>query len=327
MWFGDLVTMRWFDDVWMKEVFANFMAAKIVNPSFPAVNHELRFFFALPGRLRRRSDARARIRSGSRWTTWKTRATLYGADHLPEGAGCDAAARAAHRRGRAPRRAAGPTSRGSRSPMPRGRTWCGCSMTRTPDDLAAWSRVWIEDLGRPTIRGAPAAGFGRPPGADGDLRRPIRFGPGSRLAAAAGRHHRNHEGPVRCPCSCASGDDVDRGGARPGGRPTFVLAAGGGLGYGRFELDDDSRAWLLLHLPDVADALLAAAPPGSRCGTRCWTGTCRPRPSSTSRCGRCPVERRRAQSPAHPRLPGDLRSGGSPRPRLREALAPAVDRR
>ena len=46
MWFGDLVTMRWFNDVWMKEVFANFMADKIVNPSFPAVNHELRFLLA-----------------------------------------------------------------------------------------------------------------------------------------------------------------------------------------------------------------------------------------------------------------------------------------
>ena len=45
MWFGDLVTMRWFNDVWMKEVFANFMAAKIVNPSFPNVNHDLRFLF------------------------------------------------------------------------------------------------------------------------------------------------------------------------------------------------------------------------------------------------------------------------------------------
>src|SRR5947199_10051195 len=29
MWFGDLVTMRWFNDVWMKEVMANFMAGKI----------------------------------------------------------------------------------------------------------------------------------------------------------------------------------------------------------------------------------------------------------------------------------------------------------
>jgi len=46
MWFGDLVTMDWFDDVWLKEVFANFMAAKIVNPSFPAVDHDLRFLLA-----------------------------------------------------------------------------------------------------------------------------------------------------------------------------------------------------------------------------------------------------------------------------------------
>ncbi len=45
MWFGDLVTMKWFNDVWMKEVFANVMAAKIVNPSFPDVNHDLRFLY------------------------------------------------------------------------------------------------------------------------------------------------------------------------------------------------------------------------------------------------------------------------------------------
>ncbi|MBU2950753.1 peptidase M1 [Tamlana agarivorans] len=41
MWFGNLVTMDWFDDVWLKEVFANFIAAKIVNPSFPEINHDL----------------------------------------------------------------------------------------------------------------------------------------------------------------------------------------------------------------------------------------------------------------------------------------------
>lgn len=46
MWFGNLVTMDWFNDVWLKEVFANFMAAKIVNPSFPEVNHDLRFLLA-----------------------------------------------------------------------------------------------------------------------------------------------------------------------------------------------------------------------------------------------------------------------------------------
>jgi aminopeptidase N len=46
MWFGDLVTMDWFNDVWLKEVFANFMAAKIVHPSFPEINHNLRFLLA-----------------------------------------------------------------------------------------------------------------------------------------------------------------------------------------------------------------------------------------------------------------------------------------
>ncbi len=43
MWFGNLVTMDWFNDVWLKEVFANFMAAKMVNPNFPEINHDLRF--------------------------------------------------------------------------------------------------------------------------------------------------------------------------------------------------------------------------------------------------------------------------------------------
>ncbi|REG84526.1 M1 family metallopeptidase [Algoriphagus antarcticus] len=43
MWFGDLVTMDWFEDVWMKEVFANFLAGKLVNPTYPDINHELSF--------------------------------------------------------------------------------------------------------------------------------------------------------------------------------------------------------------------------------------------------------------------------------------------
>jgi len=46
MWFGNLVTMKWFDDVWMKEVFANLMAAKIVHPNFPDMDHEVRFLLS-----------------------------------------------------------------------------------------------------------------------------------------------------------------------------------------------------------------------------------------------------------------------------------------
>lgn len=46
MWFGDMVTMGWFNDVWMKEVFANFMADKIMNPTFPEINHKLQFMIS-----------------------------------------------------------------------------------------------------------------------------------------------------------------------------------------------------------------------------------------------------------------------------------------
>lgn len=41
MWFGDYVTMDWFNDVWTKEVFANYFAACITEPLFPGVNHSL----------------------------------------------------------------------------------------------------------------------------------------------------------------------------------------------------------------------------------------------------------------------------------------------
>lgn len=44
LWFGDAVTMRWFNDVWTKEVFANYFGAKISTPFFPEVNVPLRDF-------------------------------------------------------------------------------------------------------------------------------------------------------------------------------------------------------------------------------------------------------------------------------------------
>jgi aminopeptidase N len=43
MWFGDLVTMKWFNDVWMKEVFANYMANKISSVTLPDNNFDLKF--------------------------------------------------------------------------------------------------------------------------------------------------------------------------------------------------------------------------------------------------------------------------------------------
>ena len=151
MWFGDLVTMRWFDDVWMKEVFANFFAAKIVNPAFP----ELEPRSALPARaLSRRlrggphgghapDPAAARQPGRSRFALRR--------HHLPEGADRDAAARAHAGRGRVPRRGARVPGARMRS---RNASWTDLVALldrRTPTDLAAWSRVWVEEPGRPIV--------------------------------------------------------------------------------------------------------------------------------------------------------------------------------
>jgi aminopeptidase N len=46
MWFGNLVTMPWFDQVWLKEVFANYMADKVVAPLFPEYDFDLLFLMA-----------------------------------------------------------------------------------------------------------------------------------------------------------------------------------------------------------------------------------------------------------------------------------------
>ena len=64
MWFGDAVTMKWFNDVWTKEVFANYFAAAIIGPLFPEVNHELNFLrtYKAAAMAQDRTDGRTAIR-------------------------------------------------------------------------------------------------------------------------------------------------------------------------------------------------------------------------------------------------------------------------
>jgi aminopeptidase N len=150
MWFGDLVTMRWFDDVWMKEVFANFMAAKIVNPSFPDINHDLRFLFShYPAAYEvDRTPGTNAIRQ--RLDNLNEAGSLYGAIIYQK----------APIVMRQLEMILGETElRDGLRDYLRNHAYANASWpdlialldARTPQDLAAWSRAWVEEAGRPDI--------------------------------------------------------------------------------------------------------------------------------------------------------------------------------
>jgi aminopeptidase N len=256
MWFGDLVTMRWFDDVWMKEVFANFMAAKIVNPSFPEINHDLRFLFAhYPAAYEiDRTPGTNAIRQ--RLDNLTEAGTLYGAiiyQKAPivmrqlEGILGESAFREglqqylrAHWFGNA--------------------TWSDLIALldpRTPEDLVGWSRAWVEEAGRPIVttdlrvdrgRIASLAFYQRDP----VPRRSLVWN--QRLQVTLGLPDGIRTIPVRI-----SDTSVGVQEARGLPAPAFVLPSGGGIGYGGFELDPATLAYFLKDLPAIPDALTRGA--------------------------------------------------------------------
>jgi aminopeptidase N len=252
MWFGDLVTMRWFTDVWMKEVFANFMAAKIVNPSFPAVNHELRFllsYYPAAYDVDRTAGTNA-IRQ--RLDNLKDAGTLYGAiiyqkapivmRQLESLVGAD------------------PFRDGLREYLRRyqfgNASWpdlIAILDARTPEDLATWSHAWVEERGRPIVTTVLDVGDGRIARLAFTSRDPY---PAraltwtENLQVALGYGSRVDLLPVHL-----SGNSVDVPAARGRLAPDFVLPNGAGLGYGEFHLDRHSLDWLERHLPEISDAL------------------------------------------------------------------------
>jgi aminopeptidase N len=245
MWFGDLVTMQWFNDVWMKEVFANFMAAKIVNPAFPHLNHELRFLTEhypaaysvdrTPGTHPIRQELANLDEAGS----------LYGAiiyDKAPIVM-------------RQLERILGPDKLqdGLQLYLKRfefgNATWRDLIEIldeRTELDLNAWSRVWVEEAGRPSIRTAvegQSIGFIQ---ADPRWAQQINVmlgagGSTTSLPIELRRERSELKVPPGTPA------------------PDFILPTGGGFAYGAFTLDDRSRAFLLEHLPELTDPLTRGA--------------------------------------------------------------------
>lgn len=255
MWFGDLVTMRWFNDVWMKEVFANFMAAKIVNPSFPEVNHPLRFLLAhYPAayEVDRTSGANA-IRQPL--DNLQEAGSLYGAiiyqkapiimRHLEALLG-DISFRDGLREYLKSHQFANATWTELIDVLDR----------RTPADLQAWSRVWVEAPRRPTIVTELTVREGRI--ARLAFRQSDPSGTGrvwpQELRVAVGL-----PGEVRRLRVMMTGTSVEVPEAKGLPAPRWVLPAGDGWAYGNVVLDAASRTALHRDLPTLSDPLLRGA--------------------------------------------------------------------
>ena len=259
MWFGDLVTMEWFNDVWMKEVFANFMAAKIVAPSFPQINHSLRFLLAHHPTAYEvdRSDGTNPIRQ--ELENLREAGSLYGAiiyqkapvvmrqlevlvteSTLQEGL---REYLEAHAFGNA--------------------TWSDLIAIldrRSREDVREWSRVWVTERGRPRI----AASIATPDaGTDSELqleqadpldsaRKPIRWNQLLTVAYSVGDSVRLV--PVQLKDQRASSKlrSITRA-------PDFILPGADGISYGHFVLDEKSRNYLLAHLPRITDPIVRSS--------------------------------------------------------------------
>ncbi len=248
MWFGNLVTMRWFDDVWMKEVFANAMAAKIVQPQFRELDHELQFLQAhYPSAYdvdRTEGTHPVRQTLGN----LAEAGSLYGAiiylkspivmRQLERMMGEDALRDAlreyltAFRFGNA--------------------AWpdlLAILAEHTAIDVRAWSHDWLEAPGRPHIHvqrsepGGPSVTITTLGAAASRARWP------QQLELALGRN-----GAVEHVALTLDGEAALQLTAEQAAAD-FILPNGRGLGYGNISLDASSLAWLLEHLPEVRDGL------------------------------------------------------------------------
>ncbi|HUP41283.1 MAG TPA: M1 family aminopeptidase [Vicinamibacterales bacterium] len=251
MWFGDLVTMKWFDDVWLKEVFANFMAAKIVNPSFPDMNHELRFFLQHhpPAYDVDRTAGTNQIRqplenlkdAGSLYgpiiylkapIVLRQLEDILGPEELRDGLR-EYLSRFAFRNA----------------------TWTELVAildARTDEDLAAWSRAWVDEPGRPTIVTNLETANGTVSGLtitqSDSLGRSLRWT--QQLQVVLGYEHGARMTTVKMDKPTV---ELPRVKELP--LPNYVLANGEGTGYGLFVLDDRSRKFFLARLAEIGDGL------------------------------------------------------------------------
>ncbi len=258
MWFGNLVTMQWFNDVWMKEVFANFMAAKIVAPSFPEINHDLRFLLAhhpTAYDVDRTAGANP-IRQPL--DNLREAGSLYGAiiyqkapvvmRHLERLVGEEG------------------FRDGLREYLRRfsfaNATWSDLIAildAKSDEDLAAWSKVWVEEPGRPQLSASLTTNnagalqklrvTSKAEDAQGSQKSAVHWN--QRLAVVLGYADTARVVRVHLREDEAVSDSV--AGWR---RPDYLLPGADGVAYGHVMLDSASREWLLQNVHVIREPLV-----------------------------------------------------------------------
>ena len=245
MWFGDLVTMNWFDDVWMKEVFANFMAAKIVEPSFPDVDHDLRFVMSYHPAAYGVDRTRGANPIRQPLDNLREAGTLYGAIIYQK-------APVVMRQLEA--RVGEEMFRDGLREYLSGHAYGNATWPdlievldrRSPEDLRTWSEVWVEEAGRPTITVTREAG-------DVVLSPSDPTGRGRVWPQTL--HVRLSRTGGDTLVTVELGEDPVRLGGAADASLNYVMPNGSGVEYGLFLLDEESLDYLVDHLPSTEPAL------------------------------------------------------------------------
>jgi len=256
MWFGDLVTMEWFDQVWLKEVYANFMADKITRPRYPNINHRLNFLLThYPSSY---SVDRTRGANPINQTLKNLRdaGTLYGdiiyhkapivMRNLEEITGKKA------------------LQEGLRKYLDNyafgNATWSDLisilqEQEGDENNLSRWSHIWVNEAGMPKIsakkgdrKDQPGIVMQQTDPAEQDriwqqylnLEVGLQTTPYRQKIFFDKNRHEIHDIPMNETIS-------------------YILANSNGTGYGYFELEETTRDYLLRHLSSFDDALQRAA--------------------------------------------------------------------
>ncbi len=255
LWYGDLVTMRWFSDVWMKEVFAGLMADKIVEPSYPEMNHQLAFLY---GHYPAAYSVDRTLGSNpirQELSNLADAGSLYGSiiyDKAP----------IAMRNLEA---LVGPAAfqKATREYL---RTFAfgnadwsdliAILNRQSSQDVVGWNRAWVERKGRPLVETVLELRNGRIVRLafrqTDPLGRGMRWPQRLKVVVGFPGGPKTFELDLK-------GAETEVRAARGLAAPSYVLPVGQGLGYGHFALDAATLAHLVAHLPEIQDPLTRGA--------------------------------------------------------------------